>query len=87
MLEDARQHPDDKTTLTQALRFNHRLWTLIQADITEPASTLPAEVKANMMSLSIFVDKQTTWALRTGAAEEVDILVAINRCLAMGLAP
>jgi S-DNA-T family DNA segregation ATPase FtsK/SpoIIIE len=43
------------------------------------------EIKANVMSLSIFVDKQTTKALRSSEPRELDILITINRNLAAGL--
>jgi flagellar protein FlaF len=85
MMSDARAKADDKDALSQALRFNHLLWTIIQADITEPSNTLPPELKANIMSLSLFVDKQTTAVLRSRNAEEVEILITINRNLAAGL--
>ncbi|MCF8481674.1 MAG: flagellar biosynthesis regulator FlaF [Rhodospirillum sp.] len=85
MMEDARNKEGDKEALSQALRFNHLLWTIIQADITEPSNSLPPELKANIMSLSLFVDKQTTSILRSRDASEVEILITINRNLASGL--
>jgi flagellar protein FlaF len=85
MMEDARGKADDKDAFSQALRFNHLLWTIIQADITEPANTLPPELKANIMSLSLFVDRQTTAALRSKDVSELEILISINRNLAAGL--
>ncbi|MGB1025992.1 MAG: flagellar biosynthesis regulator FlaF [Rhodospirillaceae bacterium] len=85
MMDDAKSKSDDKAAFTQALRFNHLLWTIIQADITEPQNTLPPELKANIMSLSIFVDKQTTSALRSGDVSKLDALININRNLAAGL--
>ncbi|GEO81004.1 flagellar biosynthesis regulator FlaF [Pararhodospirillum oryzae] len=85
MMDEARTDPTNKTAFSQALRFNHLLWTIIQADITEPANTLPPELKANIMSLSLFVDRQTTLALRTGDVTELEILISVNRNLAAGL--
>ena len=46
---------------------------------------LPDEIKANVMSLSIFVDKQTTKALRGSNPADLDVLININRNLAAGL--
>jgi flagellar protein FlaF len=37
------------------------------------------------MSLSIFVDKQTTKALRSSNAVDLEVLININRNLAAGL--
>ncbi|MDX2223522.1 MAG: flagellar biosynthesis regulator FlaF [Rhodospirillaceae bacterium] len=85
LLEEAKTKNRDVEEYAKALRFNHLLWTIIQADLTEPANQLPPEIKANVMSLSIFVDKQTTKALRTSDPKDLEILITINRNLAAGL--
>lgn len=85
LLEEAKGKTDSLEEFSKALRFNHLLWTIIQADLTEPANQLPPEIKANVMSLSIFVDKQTTKAMRSGVPKDLDILITINRNLAAGL--
>jgi len=85
MLEDAKKFIGNITEYSKALRFNHLLWTIIQADLTDPENQLPPEIKANVMSLSIFVDKQTTKALRSNTATDLDVLININRNLAAGL--
>lgn len=85
LLEDAKKIANDVDEFSRALRFNHLLWTIMQADITEDENQLPPEIKANVMSLSIFVDKQTTKALRSGDGKDLDVLININRNLAAGL--
>ncbi|NKB43410.1 MAG: flagellar biosynthesis regulator FlaF [Alphaproteobacteria bacterium] len=85
LLEDAKKVANDVDEFSRALRFNHLLWTIMQADITEDENQLPPEIKANVMSLSIFVDKQTTKALRSGDGKDLDVLININRNLAAGL--
>ena len=68
-----------------ALRLNWRLWTIIQSDVSGPDNVLPNDLKANVISLSIFVDKQTLGALSEPAAEKLDVLININHNLASGL--
>lgn len=85
MMEDLKGKEGDRQALSKALRFNHLLWTIMQADVLEPENKLPDEIKANVMSLSIFVDKQTTKAMRSGTYGDVEILVTINRNIAAGL--
>ena len=85
MLEEAKSKTNDLESFAKALRFNSLLWTIIQADITEAANQLPAELKANIMSLSIFIDKQTAKALRAPNPEDLEILITVNRNLAAGL--
>jgi flagellar protein FlaF len=85
LLEEAKGKTGSIEEYAKALRFNHLLWTIIQADLTEPENQLPDEIKANIMSLSIFVDKQTTKAMRSSNAIDLDVLININRNLAAGL--
>ena len=85
MLEDAKKVSNNINEYSKALRFNHLLWTIIQADLTDPENQLPPEIKANVMSLSIFVDKQTTKALRSSVPTDLDVLININRNRAAGL--
>ncbi|OFX11174.1 MAG: flagellar protein FlaF [Alphaproteobacteria bacterium RIFOXYD12_FULL_60_8] len=85
LLEDARKNPGDYEAFAQALRFNHLLWTIIQADITDRANKLPPMIKANVLSLSIFVDKQTALALAEADPQILEALININRNMAEGL--
>ena len=71
MLEDAKKKIDSIEEYSKAL--------------TEPDNNLPDEIKANVMSLSIFVDKHTTKALRSSNPGDLDVLININRNLAAGL--
>lgn len=91
LLESARrlkavQHADaDLEAYRTALRTNWRLWTLFQTDIAEPHNPLPSEVKRNMLSLCAFVDRQTVAALSKVAPASLQVLIDINRHIAMGL--
>ncbi len=85
LMENAKRAPEDDEKFNEALRFNHLLWTIIQADLTEPANELPNQLKANIMSLSLFVDKQVSTALAEGNRAILDGLIEINRNLAVGL--
>lgn len=92
LLESARrlnavQRPDaDLEDYRTALRTNWRLWTLFQTDIAEPTNPLPPEVKRNMLSLCAFVDRQTVAALSRVSPPSLQVLIDINRNIAMGLA-
>ena len=85
-LSDARQQVDsDPEAYRTALRLNWRLWTIIQCDVASPENPLPPELKANIISLSIFVDRQTLSALSNPAASKLNSLIDINRNIAAGL--
>lgn len=68
----------------QALKFNQLLWSLILADITEADNKLPVELKANIVSLGIFVEGQSDKFAR-GEKVDLSALANINRNLAEGL--
>jgi len=92
LMEAARRLSDARLMIEQdldgyrtALRLNWRLWTIIQCDVASPENPLPPELKANIVSLSIFVDRQTLNALSEPAAAKLNVLIDINRNIAAGL--
>ena len=85
MLDEAKGQTEDYDAYAAALKFNQLLWTIIQADIVDTANTLPPQLKANILSLSIFVDKQTVKALADTNGDHLDSLIDIDKNLAEGL--
>ncbi len=71
--------------LDEALRYNQRLWTIFQAELMEESNGMPIEIKRNLLSLSVFVDKRTFEVLSYPAQEKLSILIEINRNIAAGL--
>ena len=85
LLASAQENPADYSSFAAALNFNQLLWTVLQADLTTPANALPNTIKIDLLSLSLFVDKQTAKALAHPEAPHLDVLIGINRDLARGL--
>ncbi|MBO34196.1 MAG: flagellar protein FlaF [Rhodospirillaceae bacterium] len=85
MLEEAKGELDDYDAYSAALKFNQLLWTIIQADIVDKENQLPPQLKANILSLSIFVDRQTIKALADTKGQHLESLININKNLAEGL--
>jgi flagellar protein FlaF len=69
----------------EALAKNRRLWSLLAADCAAEGNVLPQSLRAQIISLSIFVDRHSSAVMREGAP--IDILVEINRAIMQGLAP
>ncbi len=82
---DAAIETNDMDAYRAALRLNWRLWTIIQADVTAPECELPTEIRENIISLSVFIDKHTVGALADRAGEKLRVLIDINRNIAGGL--
>ncbi|MGJ3230577.1 MAG: flagellar biosynthesis regulator FlaF [Oceanicaulis sp.] len=68
-----------------ALDWNRRVWTAFAADCASPDNRLPDSLRASIISLSIFISKETSAAMRGGG--DIDTLIDINRTIMQGLAP
>lgn len=69
----------------EALATNRRLWSLLASDCAADGNSLPQGLRAQIISLSIFVDRHSSAIMRQGAA--FDVLIEINRSIMQGLAP
>jgi len=78
VLDQARQNPDDVELGERALKYNQLLWSIIQTDVAEKDNALPEVLNANLMSLSISVDKQTSKSLTDPNEELYDSLINLN---------
>ena len=68
-----------------ALDWNRRMWGVLAADCSVEGNGLPDMVRANIISLSIWVNKHTSLVMRN--QEEIGPLIEINRIIMQGLAP
>jgi flagellar protein FlaF len=84
-LSDAQANIEDITAYRAALRLNWRLWTIFQSDVSAVENPLPAEIKQNILNLSVFIDKHTVDALANPEGRKLKVLIDINRNIASGL--
>jgi flagellar protein FlaF len=69
--------------IADALDLNRRLWSLLAMDCAHPDNKLDMKLRAQIISISLFVDRHTSAVLREGA--EIDPLIDINRSMMEGL--
>jgi len=82
-LQKAQQLPEDDF-FEETLLFYQLIWTVIQSEMTAE-NPLSEEIKANLVSLSIFVDKQTAKAIGAREPDLLETLININRNISLGL--
>ena len=82
---DAIAQTGDLEPLSEALRYNQRLWTIYQVDLASPESDLPIELRRNLLTISRFVDRCTLQLLASPRRSGLKPLIDINRNLAEGL--
>jgi len=75
----------DISDAIKGLKFTHSLWTIVQADLLDPANKLSDGLKNDMLSLSLFVDQEIARALTRPSRDRLQTLSSINRNLAAGL--
>lgn len=85
-LIDASALPDSEVgRRAEALAMNRRLWSLLASDCAAEGNSLPQPLRAQIISLAMFVDRHSSAVMRQGASFEV--LVEINRSIMQGLSP
>jgi flagellar protein FlaF len=87
-LQQAQKHwggVDHEARLEGALKQNQKLWTIFEAEIREPESPLPSDLKVRLAQLIAFIDRRTFDLLAFPAPEKLTVLININRNVAAGL--
>ena len=82
-LMDAATTPNDLAKRVDALDWNRRLWQTLAADCAQPENRLPSEVRAQIISLSMWVGRQTNAVVRHEA--DFEALIDLNRTMMQGL--
>ena len=68
-----------------ALHWNRQLWNALATECSDADNTLPVALRAQIISLSLFVNRHTS-AIMQGS-ETFDELIEVNRIVTQGLAP
>jgi flagellar protein FlaF len=70
--------------VAKALDWNRRMWSTLSTDCGAKGNGLPDQLRAGIISLSLFVSKHSSAVMR--GQETVEELVSINRTIMEGLA-
>jgi len=76
---------DREEKLAEALKYNQRVWTLFQSELSNPENPLPKKLKEDLLSLSAFIDKRIFDILSFPAPEKLNAIININLNIAAGL--
>ena len=85
-LKDAREiKASEIRKRAEALDWNRRVWSAFAADCAKPDNGLPEALRASIISLSIFISKETSTAML--GEGDIDTLIDLNRTVMQGLEP
>jgi flagellar biosynthesis activator protein FlaF len=77
-------HPVAPAAAAEALQDNRRLWNFLAADCSLPENQLPLTLRAQIISLAMWVGRYSSEVLRDGA--EIEPLIDVNRTIMEALA-
>jgi flagellar protein FlaF len=71
--------------LDNALKYNQRIWSIFQVEMSKPDNPLPDQIKQNILQLSRFIDQRIFDTMAFPEKEKLNIIIKINQNIAAGL--
>lgn len=84
MLEDACPQGLGSLAMVEAVHFTTRLWTALLCDLADADNALPADLRASLISIGIWVLRQAE-AIRRGDPANVNGVIGISAIVRDGL--
>jgi flagellar protein FlaF len=82
-LLDAQSAGAKGKSLIDAIDWNRRLWSTLAVDCMNDGNQLPKELRAQIISLSLWVTKYSSQVMQEGVS--IEPLIDINRTIMQGL--
>lgn len=73
----------DIATRIDAIDWNRRLWSTLATDCTDPDNAMSMPLRAQIISISLFVNRHSSAVMR--GEEDFEPLIDINRMIMQGL--
>jgi flagellar protein FlaF len=83
-LAEAKRTAARGSELVNALDWNRRLWSALAVDCGSPGNALPVELRAQIISIGLWVSRYASEVARGRA--DIDALIDVNRSIMEGLA-
>lgn len=77
--------PDRDQKLFEAIKFNQKVWSFFQAELSDPENPLPKNIREDILNLSLFIDKRLFEVMANPDSNKLSIVIDINFNIAAGL--
>ena len=77
--------PNRDELLDEALKFNQRIWSIFQSELSQEDNPLPQKLRLDIIRLSTFIDRRILETIAEPRFEKLNIIIDINNNLAAGL--
>lgn len=87
-LKDCRDNweaPDRNNRLEEALKYNQRIWSIFQSELSREDHELPKKLRLDILRLAAFIDRRIFETMAFPSPEKLKIVIDINNNLAAGL--
>src|ERR1700761_6807269 len=82
LMDASKADPKDFKTRINAIDWNRRMWSVLANDCAQPSNSLPAPMRATIISLSLWVSRHSSAVMR--GDESFDPLIEVNRAMMQG---
>jgi flagellar protein FlaF len=76
---------DRDLKLMEAVKFNQKVWSFFQAELSDPENPLPKTLREDILNLSVFIDRRLFEVLAFPDPEKLAIVIDIDFNIAAGL--
>jgi len=76
---------DRDEKLEVALKFNQRIWSILQGELASEDNPLPTQLKVDLLTLSAFIDRRIFETMAYPTSDKLTVIININNNLAAGL--
>ena len=77
--------PDRNQKLLEAIKFNQKVWSFFQAELSDPENPLPKNLREDILNLSLFIDKRLFEVMAFPDPDKLAIVIDIDFNIASGL--
>jgi flagellar protein FlaF len=77
--------PDRDQKLLDAIKFNQKVWSFFQAELSDVENPLPKDLREDILNLSFFIDKRLFEVLAFPDPDKLSIIIDIDFNIAAGL--
>jgi len=77
--------PDRDNRLDEALKYNQRIWSIFQSELSREDHELPKKLRLDILRLAAFIDRRIFETMAFPEPDKLNIVININNNLAAGL--
>ena len=77
--------PNLAEKLEEALKFNQRVWSIFQSELSARNHELPQKIRLDVLRLAAFIDRRIFETMAQPSADKLNIIIDINQNIAAGL--